>query len=746
MFAAKKPHCSPRSWAIGVCHGQNLHSPPKRGFGAIILGGAEWFSSFGTEKTKGTKTFALTGKIKRTGLIEVAAGTTLKEIVYEIAGGMSGHKKFKAAQLGGPSGGCIPVDLIDTPIDFESLISAGAIMGSGGIIVLDEANCIVDTAKYFMTFTKDESCGECTPCRDGTKVMLDMIQRISDGRGEMKDLDDLVNLSTYVKANSLCGLGQAAPNPVLSTIRYFRAEYEDHIKRKKCVAQSCKDIVYAPCQHECPVGIDIPRYITEIFRGQYAEALATIRKRLPFPGIISRTCYRPCETPCRRGDLDEPIAINGLKRFAYDWEYNQGIRPEYTPDADLDKKVAVVGSGPAGLTCAFYLGKMGYKVTVFDQLPVIGGMLAVGIPKYRLPRELLNFELAIFNNLPVEFRTNTSLGRDFTMEDLFQQGYDAVFLGIGAHKPSKMKIAGEDLPSVQDGIVFLRKVCLEETVHVGKRVAVIGGGNVAIDVARSAIRKGADEVIVYYRRTREEMPAHDFEVQEAEHEGIKFEFLMAPLEIREETLPDGSKETVIDFQVNTLSREFDNSGRRKPVAVKGDIKHVHVDTVVAAIGQTMDTSVFEKNGISFHKWGTVKVDPDTLMSESRPAVFAGGDAMTGPLDVIHSIRDGEQCAVFIDRYFKGNPDRSYPFYAPPIMEDPIELGDMHRLPMPALPIEARTGFSEVETGYSVQEAWQEASRCIRCELEGRMDPSDKINKAEGLVSPVFINFDSITVR
>ena len=712
----------------------------------IILGGAEWFASFGTEKTKGTKTFALTGKIKRTGLIEVAAGTTLKEIVYEIAGGMSGQKKFKAAQLGGPSGGCIPVDLIDTPIDFESLISAGAIMGSGGIIVLDEANCIVDTAKYFMTFTKDESCGECTPCRDGTKVMLDMIQRISDGRGEMKDLDDLVNLSTYVKANSLCGLGQAAPNPVLSTIRYFRAEYEDHIKRKKCVSQSCKDIVYAPCQHECPVGIDIPRYITEIFRGQYAEALATIRKRLPFPGIISRTCYRPCEGPCRRGDLDEPIAINGLKRFAYDWEYNQGIRPVYYPDADLDKRVAVIGAGPAGITCAFYLGKMGYKVTVFDQLPVIGGMLAVGIPKYRLPRELLNFELGIFENLPVEFKTNVALGRDFSLEDLFDQGFDAAFVGIGAHKPSKMKIPGEDLPSVQDGIVFLRKVCLEEEVHVGKRVAVIGGGNVAIDVARSAIRKGAEKVTVYYRRTREEMPAHEFEVQEAEHEGITFEFLLAPTEIREIVNEDGTKESVIDFQVNTLSREFDNSGRRKPVAVKGSIKSVHVDTIVAAIGQTMDTSVFEKNGITFHKWGTVKVDPDTLMSESRPAVFAGGDAMTGPLDVIHSIRDGEQCAVFIDRYFKGNPDRNYPFYSPPVLEDPMTLGEMHRIPMPAIPLEARKGFSEVETGFNVQEAWKEASRCIRCELEGRMDPSEKINKSEDLESPVFIHFDTVTVR
>ena len=712
----------------------------------ILLGGAEWFSSYGTEKTKGTKTFALTGKIKRTGLIEVAAGTTLKEIVYEIAGGMSGHKKFKAAQLGGPSGGCIPVDLIDTPIDFESLISAGAIMGSGGIIVLDEANCIVDTAKYFMTFTKDESCGECTPCRDGTKVMLDMIQRISDGRGEMKDMDDLVNLSTYVKANSLCGLGQAAPNPVLSTIRYFRAEYEDHIKRKKCVSQSCKEIVYAPCQHECPVGIDIPRYITEVFRGQYAEALATIRKRLPFPGIISRTCYRPCESPCRRGDLDEPIAINGLKRFAYDWEYNQGLRPVYTPDADLEQRVAVIGAGPAGLTCAFYLGRMGYKVTVFDQLPVIGGMLAVGIPKYRLPRELLNFELGIFDNLSVEFKTNVSLGRDFSLEDLFEQGYDAAFIGIGAHKPSKMKIPGEDLPSVQDGIVFLRKVCLDEPVKVGKRVAVIGGGNVAIDVARSAMRMGAEQVTVYYRRTREEMPAHEFEVQEAEHEGITFEFLLAPLEIREEESPDGTRESVIDFQVNTLSREFDNSGRRKPVAVKGSIKSVHVDTIVAAIGQTMDTSVFEKNGITFHKWGTVKVDPDTLMSESRPAVFAGGDAMTGPLDVIHSIRDGEQCAVFIDRYFKGNPDRTYPFYAPPVMEDPMTLGEMHRLPMPAIPLEARKGFAEVETGFNVQEAWKEASRCIRCELEGRMDPAEKINKSEDHMSPVFIHFDTVTVR
>jgi NADH-quinone oxidoreductase subunit F len=201
-----------------------------------------------------------------------------------------------------------------------------------------------------------------------------------------------------------------------------------------------------------------------------------------------------------------------------------------------------------------------------------------------------------------------------------------------------------------------------------------------------------------------------------------------------------------NFQVNTLSREFDNSGRRKPVAVKGTIKSVHVDTIVAAIGQTMDTSVFEKNGITFHKWGTVKVDPDTLMSESRPAVFAGGDAMTGPLDVIHSIRDGEQCAVFIDRYFKGNPDRTYPFYAPPVMEDPMTLGEMHRIPMPALPLEARKGFAEVETGFNVQEAWKEASRCIRCELEGRMDPAEKINKSEDHMSPVFIHFDTVTVR
>ncbi len=710
----------------------------------ILLGGGEWYASFGTEKTKGTKTFALTGKIKRTGLIEVNAGTTLKEIVYEIAGGMSGTKKFKAAQLGGPSGGCIPGNLIETPIDFESLISAGAIMGSGGIIVLDEANCIVDTAKYFMTFTKDESCGECTPCRDGTKVMLDMIERISEGRGEMKDLDDLVNLSTYVKANSLCGLGQAAPNPVLSTIRYFRAEYEDHIKRKKCVSQSCKEIVYSPCQHECPVGIDIPRYITQIFRGEFKEALDTIRERLPFPGIISRTCYRPCEGPCRRGDLDEPIAINGLKRFAYDWEYNQGIRPHYTPAADLDKKIAVIGSGPAGLTCAFYLGRMGYKVTVFEQYSQIGGMLAVGIPAYRLPRELLNWELGIFEGLPVTFKTNTALGRDFSLEDLFQEGYDAAFVGIGAHKPQKMGVKGEEHPVVQNGIEFLRKALLNEPVTVGKRLAVIGGGNVAIDVARSAIRLGAEKVTVFYRRTREEMPAHEFEVQEAEHEGIEFRFLLAPVEIRDRTNDDGTTETVIDFQVNTLSREFDNSGRRKPVAVKGQIESVPVDTVVAAIGQTMDTSVFEKNGITFHKWGTVKVDPDTLMSESRPAVFAGGDAMTGPMDVIHSIRDGEQCAVFIDRYLKGNPDRNYPFHFPKVDNDAFVLGEAHRVPMPALPLPARQGFAEVETGFTVSEAWIESTRCIRCELEGRVNPSERIGNQEDPESPVFIHFNTVT--
>ncbi|MCG2658959.1 MAG: hydrogenase, partial [Kiritimatiellae bacterium] len=282
---------------------------------AIMEHGSAWFSRHGTAKSRGTKTFALAGKIVRTGLIEVPLGISLGEIVFEIGGGIPGNKKIKAVQTGGPSGGCIPARLLDMPVDYEKLAEAGSIMGSGGMVVMDEDICMVDIARYFVEFTHGESCGKCVPCRLGTSQMLSILNRITGGQGKPEDIDLLGELGSAIKEGALCGLGQTAPNPVLTTIRYFRDEYEAHIKRGKCPAVVCRGLVKAPCSHTCPAGIDVPRYVRYIAAGRYADALDVIREKIPFPSACGYVCFHPCETKCRRGQLDDPVAVRALKRF-----------------------------------------------------------------------------------------------------------------------------------------------------------------------------------------------------------------------------------------------------------------------------------------------------------------------------------------------------------------------------------------------------------------------------------------------
>ncbi|MFC2058674.1 NADH-quinone oxidoreductase subunit NuoF [Chloroflexota bacterium] len=284
----------------------------------IINNGADWYSSIGTENSKGTAVFALTGKIANSGLVEVPMGISLRELIFDIGGGIPNGKQFKAVQTGGPSGGCLPASFLDSPIDYESLAAAGSIVGSGGVVVLDEDTCMVDMAKYFLAFTQLESCGKCIQCRWGTKQMLDILEDITNGRGQPGDIELLIELGEAVKAGSLCGLGQTAPNPVLSTIRYFRDEYESHINKLHCPAAACKGLVKAPCSHTCPAGVDVPRYIRLIADKKYNEAVAVIRERIPFPSVCGYVCFHPCETKCRRGQIDEPIAIKELKRFAAD--------------------------------------------------------------------------------------------------------------------------------------------------------------------------------------------------------------------------------------------------------------------------------------------------------------------------------------------------------------------------------------------------------------------------------------------
>jgi NADH-quinone oxidoreductase subunit F len=339
-----------------------------------------WFASLGTPKSTGTKVFALAGNVENTGIVEVPMGITLGEVVHDIAGGIPKGKRFKAAQTGGPSGGCLTSEHLNTPIDYDSLVHLGTIMGSGGLIVMDEDSCMVDVARFFMDFVQDESCGKCVPCRIGTKRMLEILTRITKGQGKEGDIELLEELAATCRETSTCGLGQTAGNPVLSTLRLFREEYEEHIRDGHCRAGVCSDLFKSPCQNACPAGVDVPGYLALIAAGRPRDAYYLVRRENPFPAICGRVCTHPCEGKCRRAQLDEPVAICDLKRYAADYVF---ANDEPHRDLVFPKKaesVGVIGAGPSGLTCAYYLARLGYGVSVYESLPVAGGMLASGIP------------------------------------------------------------------------------------------------------------------------------------------------------------------------------------------------------------------------------------------------------------------------------------------------------------------------------------------------------------------------------
>ena len=676
----------------------------------IITNGGDWYASMGTEGSKGTKVFALTGKVNNIGLVEVPMGTTLKEIVYEIGGGIPGGKKFKAVQLGGPSGGCVPGHLLETPTDYEAISKVGAIMGSGGMIVMDETTCMVDMARFFIDFCQEESCGKCTPCREGTKQMLRILDRICEGKGELKDLDDLEELCEYVKEGSLCGLGQTAPNPVLSTLQYFRHEYEDHILEKHCEAGVCADLFKAKCVNACPIGQDVPGYLSLVGEGRFREAISLIYQTNPLPGICGRVCTHPCMEVCVRGQTDEALAIPKIKRFAADMARQEGLTVSLRKAPPKDQKVAIVGGGPGGLAAGYHLALMGYQATIFEELPELGGMLRYGIPAYRLPRGILDQEIDFILSAGVEAKTNVRIGRDITLAEL-QEDYDAVFIAVGAHKSLSIGIPGEELEGVRGGAEFLRDVELGTAPKVGKKVAVVGGGNVAIDVARMCRRMGA-EVSVLYRRERKDMPAYEEEIEDALEEGVELRELVAPKSI---TKSNGR----LRFELDECElKEFDRSGRRRPVPIAECVISEDYDTIFAAIGQAVDLGYGD--ALETYR-GTIKADRHTL-STNLAGVYAGGDAVTGPARVVDALAHGKRAAVEVDKYLsKKRGERPYvetPEGIEVTMTVPEEVVKQARAEMPKLPPEQRIKtFQEVELGFDEETARKECARCLRCDVK-----------------------------
>jgi NADH-quinone oxidoreductase subunit F len=683
---------------------------------AIVRNGGPWFAAQGTEKSKGTKVFALAGAIKNSGLVEVPVGTPLGDLIYDIGGGIPNGKEYKAAQIGGPSGGCIPKQHLNVALDYESLSELGAIMGSGGLIVMDEDSCMVDVARYFVEFVQEESCGKCVPCRVGTKRMLEILNRICGGQGEEADVDRLIELGEMIKDTSLCGLGQTASNPVLSTIRHFGQEFVEHIRDKHCRAGVCAALVNAPCSSACPASVDIPGYVSLVAEKRYAEALRLHRERNPFAAVCSRVCFHTCEDKCRRSTLDEPVSIRGIKRFMVDQEVTIQL-PEVREDPqNAKRKIAIIGAGPAGLSCAYFLARLGYRPQVFEAEPRPGGMLVQAIPAYRLPREIVAREVRMIEHMGVEIFTNMVLGEDVTLKALRAEGYDAVFLGVGAPSGVGLGMSGDDAEGITDALSFLRTYNLRGSVPVGKNVVVIGGGNSAIDAARTALRLGAENVTVVYRRSREAMPAYEEEIEEAEHEGVKLRLLTAPVEV----VVDGKKVSGIKCLPMRLG-EFDRSGRRRPEE-GGDAFVIPADQVLVAVGQSLDLQRICNNVTLESRDQTfIKVNPVTGQT-SEKWIFSGGDAVTGPSSVVEAVAAGERAAVGIDQYLTGANHAFWrEIHEVDTAFDPDEdPSDAPRERLNLIAVERRRdNFAEVEQPWCESVAVRQAGRCLRCDYGKR---------------------------
>jgi len=476
----------------------------------------------------------------------------------------------------------------------------------------------------------------------------------------------------------------------------------------------------APCQQTCPAEINIPKYISQIKEGNYSGAVQTIRERNPLLLTCGRVCPHPCEDYCRRGIEDDAVSINQLKRFVADYEMNSGQRLPIPCAPDTEKRVAIIGGGPAGISCAYFLRRLGHSTTIFESMPKLGGMLRYGIPEYRLPKEVLDWEIDGILNLGIDVHEK-ALGRDFELQDLVDEGYGAVFMGIGAWKDYALGVEGEELSGSHNGIDFLSNVGLGHPVSIGRRAAVIGGGNSAIDCVRTLVRLGADKVYIIYRRTRAEMPANLVEIEAAEHEGVEFIFLAAPMRLIGDS--DG-KLTHLEYQKMKLG-EPDASGRRRPVPIEGSEEQIELDMLITAIGQGPDVSFTEKGGLyddlKITRWNTIdSVDPETLQT-SIPFIFTGGDSATGASLVVEAIGGARRAARSIHQYLSDEPvippERSLfrQHIDGTIFESVDGVGKLPRTPMPEMPVAERiTSMVEADLVISEKDALYESSRCLNC--------------------------------
>jgi formate dehydrogenase (NADP+) beta subunit len=605
-----------------------------------------------------------------------------------------------------------------------------AFFGDRGFFIFDPTVSLIDALWRQMVEAAEQSCGKCTPCRMGTVLIRDALDALRLGRSSQLSLAEIETLAEQMTATSMCGMGQTCARALLAALRSFPDIIEAEMRRGPQPEQHGMAYMTAPCIEACPSRVNVPRYIDYIRDGKPEHSLGVILQKYPMAATCGRVCVRFCEMACRRKLVDEAVGIKTLKRYVADQQKGARAlsfgRELITQPLGPNMRVAVIGAGPAGLSCAYHLLLHGYHVDILEALGEPGGMAAIGIPSYRLPKDVLRSETDIIAELGGRFLFGRALGRDFTIDDLFARGYRAVFLAIGCQQGTRLGVTGED-PSIagyKSGIGFLLEVhdhvAGTRTISLNGDVVVVGGGNVAMDCARSALRMGAGAVHVVYRRTREDMPADHEEVEAAVAEGVIFHCLTNPAEIVAEA------GRIVGVKITTMRQTAaDGRGRRNVEAVPGTERILPCTTLIAAIGQQVQRGTLRpEDGIKLDQWNCVEVDSVDL-STSRTGVFAGGDCASGPSTLIHAMANGLKASRSIDDWIQLGRVRFQPrtrmrqllnrnkMLATDAVEVPVK--PQYRVHHPELDPEVRTQmFEEVEQTISVEQAYREAKRCMRC--------------------------------
>lgn len=623
-----------------------------------------------------------------------------------------------------------------TPVNKNALIIGGGVAGihvaldiaDAGyqVYLVDKSSSIgghmVQMSEVFPTL----DCPQCilTPkmvaCHQHPNIKILAYSEIEQVTGHAGDFKVTVkHKNTYIDWEKCTGCGECNRVCTVAYPSDFDRAVVDQRAAFKPFAQAVpnKFVIekkgLSPCKNACPIDCNAQGYVALIANGHFQEAIALVRETIPFPGVLGRVCNHRCQDACLRGEIDEPVAIKFLKRFVSDWEMKQEKRPVQKPEVVHPERVAIIGAGPAGLTAAYDLARAGYQSTIFEALPAPGGMLKWGIPDYRLPREILEYEIDLVTQLGVEIKCNTPIGPDLTLSDLFAQGYKSIFLAPGAHQSIRLGIENEDADGVIDCVHFLRDINLGKKIALGDRVGIIGGGNAAIDAARTAKRLGCREVTLLYRRTRAEMPADNAEIEAAIHEGVQLEILITPTRI----VTENGKLTGVECLRNQLGAR-DRSGRRRPEPIPGTEFVVPLDQLIPAISQQPDLGFLGKNqALEISKWNTLVVDEQTLAT-NIPGVFAGGDAVTGPKTVVEAMQAGHVAAEMMIKYIQGQPLERKITPELPVVKT-VNFREEHAalkpVPMPEMEPEIRLAdFSEVELGFDVEQAIAEAKRCLSC--------------------------------